>query len=130
MAAKSYDKIVEEIGKLTLFELNDLVEEIKKAFGVEASMPMMGAGAGAAGATEDVGSKKEEQTSFKVTLEDQGPDKIKTIKALRQVTTLNLSDAKAAVEGSPTVIAESASKEDAMKMKETLEAAGAKVKLS
>ncbi len=128
MAEKSYDKIVQEISKLTALELSGLTKAIEEAFGVSAAMPVMGAGATAAAPEA---AKTEEQTAFKVTLEDQGPDKIKTIKALRQVvSTLGLSEAKAAVEGAPTVIAESASKADAMKMKETLEAAGAKVKLS
>lgn len=128
MASKSYDKLVEEIGSLSILELNDLVKALEDKFGVSAAMTMS-AGAPAA-AAEVAGAKQEEQANFKVTLEDQGPDKIKTIKALRQVTTLNLSDAKAAVEGAPTVIAESALKADAMKMKEVLEAAGAKVKLA
>ena len=72
----------------------------------------------------------EEKSEYKVELTDGGPDKIKAIKALRQVTTLGLTEAKKAVEEAPTVIAEAASKDDAKKMKEALEAAGAKVKLS
>ncbi len=65
-----------------------------------------------------------------MTLEKSGPEKIKTIKALRQVTTLNLSDAKKAVEEAPAVIAEAAPKEDAKKIKEALESTGAVVTLS
>ena len=73
---------------------------------------------------------QEEKSEYTVTLEDGGSEKIKVMKALRKVTTLALTDAKKAVEGAPTVIAESVSKEDAGKMKAELEAAGAKVKLS
>ena len=74
--------------------------------------------------------KAEEKSEYKVTLKDGGPEKIKTIKALSSVTTLGLTEAKKAVEEAPTVIAEAASKDDAKKMKEALEAAGAKVELS
>ena len=89
-------------------------------------MPTMTAGPAAGPAAE--APKAEEKTEYKVTLKDGGAEKIKTIKALRQVTTLGLTEAKKAVEEAPTVIAEAASKDDAKKMKETLEAAGAKVR--
>ena len=69
-------------------------------------------------------------SQFKVTLKEAGDKKIDVIKALRKVTTLNLSDAKKAVEEAPTVIGEAVSKDDAQKMKTELEAAGAKVELS
>ena len=90
----------------------------------------MMAGPAAAAGAEAGGKKAEEKSEYKVELLDGGPDKIKTIKALRSVTTLGLTEAKKAVEEAPTVIAEAASKDDAKKMKEALEAAGAKVKLS
>lgn len=126
--AKAYEKIVDEIGKLSVLELSELVKTLESTFGVSAAMPMMAAGAAPAAA--EAAKPAVEKATFKVTLKDQGPDKIKTIKALRSVTTLGLSEAKAAVEGAPTVIAESASKEDADKMKKALEEAGAKVELA
>ena len=123
----SQEQLLETIGGMTLTELADFVKSLQDKFGVSADMPMAGAAAPAAGAQA---AAAEEKTSFKVTLDTSGPEKIKTIKALRTVTTLGLSEAKTAVEGAPTVIAESASKEDAQKMKKALEEAGAKVTLS
>lgn len=131
MASKSFDKLVEEIGTMSVMDLADFVKSLEEKFGVSAAMPMAAAGAAPAAAAE----VKEEKNTYKVTLVDGGAEKLKTIKALRQVvTTLGLAEAKKAVEESsqatPFVIAESASKADAQKMKETLEAAGAKVQLS
>lgn len=122
-------KILEEIKKLTVVELAELVKSIEEEFGVSAAAPMAaavvmpGAGAGEAAA--------EEKSEFKVTLKDAGSEKIKVIKAIRSViSSLSLKDAKEKAESAPCVIAESAPKDDAKKMKETLEAAGAKVELS
>jgi len=127
MASKSYEKLVEEIGGMTLLEIDEFVKAIETKFGVSAAMPMA-SGAAVPAAAE---VKSEEKSEYKVTLKDGGAEKIKTIKALRQVLpTLSLTDAKAAVEGAPTVVAEAASKDDAKKIKEALEAAGAKVELS
>ncbi len=127
MATKSYEQIIDQIGSLTVLELAELVKGLEDKFGVSASMPV--SAAPAAGAAAEA-PKAEEKSEYKVTLKDGGPEKIKTIKALRTVTTLGLTEAKKAVEEAPTVIAESASKDDAKKMKEALEAAGAKVELS
>lgn len=123
------EQLLTEIGNMTVLELAELVKALETKFGVSAAMPMMAGGAAAA--APEAGAKKEEEKSeYKVELSDGGPDKIKTIKALRSVTTLGLTEAKKAVEEAPSVIAEAASKDDAKKMKEALEAAGAKVKLS
>jgi large subunit ribosomal protein L7/L12 len=127
MAAKSFDKLVDEIGKMSVLELADFVKVLEDKFGVSAAMPIASAGTTAGAQPAE---KQEEKSEYKVTLEQAGSEKIKNIKALRQVTTLSLTDAKKAVEETPTVIAEAASKEDAQKMKETLEGVGAKVKLS
>ena len=127
-STKSYDKIIEQIEGMTLLEVAELVKALEEKFGVSASMPMSAAPAAAAAPAEAAAA--EEKTEYKVTLKDGGPEKIKTIKALRSVTTLNLTDAKKAVEEAPTVIAESAPKADAKKIKEELEKAGAKVELS
>ena len=125
MAAKSYDKLLEEIGSMSLVELADFVKVLEEKFGVSAAAPVMAAAAPVAQA-----AIAEEKAEYKVTLEKSGPEKIKTIKALRQVTALNLSDAKKAVEEAPAVIAEAAPKEDAKKIKEALESTGAVVTLS
>jgi len=128
MASKSYDKLVEEISNMSVLDLADFVKVLEDKFGVSAAMPVMAASAASGDAGQE--AKAEEKTVFKVTLDEAGSEKIKVIKALRQVTSLGLSEAKKAVEEVPTVIAESASKEDAQKMKELLEAAGAAVKLT
>jgi large subunit ribosomal protein L7/L12 len=129
MATKSHDQIIEQISNMTVIEVADLVKALEEKFGVSAAAMAVSA-APAAGASASAPAAAEEKSEYKVTLKDGGEDKIKTIKALRQVTTLTLIDAKKAVEGAPTVLAEAASKEDAKKMKETIEAAGAKVELS
>jgi large subunit ribosomal protein L7/L12 len=117
-------KLVEQIGKMTVIELADAVKQIQEEFGVSA-MPVAAAAAPVAAE-----AAAEEKTEFKVTLKESGSEKIKAIKALRSVSSFELKKAKEMVESAPCVIAESASKEDAQKMKEALEAAGAKVELS
>ena len=118
MASKQ-SQLIQEIGKLTVIELAELIKDLETEFGVSAAMPMAAAGPAPAGAA--AAAPAEEKSEYKVELSDGGPDKIKTIKALRSVTTLGLTEAKKAVEEAPTVIAEAASKEDAQKMKDALE---------
>ncbi len=127
MASKNIEKIVEIIDTMPLLEVADLVKALEEKYGVSSAMPMAGAPAAAAAAAP----VEEEKAQYKVTLQEGGPDKVKSIKALRQVVpTLNLTDAKKAVESAPTVIAEAAPKEEAEKMKKVLEEAGAKVQLA
>ena len=129
MASKSYEKLVEEIGSMTVLDLADLVKALETKFGVSAAMPA--AAAAVAAPAAEAAAPKEEKSEYKVTLKEGGSDKIKVIKALRSVVTgLSLTDAKKAVEEAPSVIAEAASKEDANKMKKALEEAGAKVELT
>ncbi len=126
MASKQ-EKLIEEIGSMSVIELADLVKALEDKFGVSAAMPVAAAAPAAAG--EAVVA--EEKSVYKVTLKEGGPEKIKTIKALRQaVATLSLSDAKKAVEEAPTVLVESAPKDDAEKIKKVMEEAGAKVELA
>jgi len=123
--SKGFDQLIDQIGNMTTFELSDLVKAIEEKFGVSAAIPVAAAApaAGQAAATE-------EKTQFKVTLKESGTDKIKVIKALRTVTQLSLTDAKNAVEGVPSLLGDAVPKADAQKMKEVLEAAGAKVELA
>lgn len=127
MASNSYEKLIEDIGNMSVLELSDLVKALEEKFGVSAAMPSMAA---APAAAAPVAAQAEEKAEYKVTLQDAGTEKIKVIKALKGATQLSLTDAKKAVEEAPSVIAESASKDDARKIKEALEAAGAKVQLS
>lgn len=130
MASKSFDKLIQEIGNMSVFELSDLVKQLEDKFDVSAAMPVAAPAGGAAVAGGEQAAAEEEKSEYKVTLEVAGPKKIDNIKALRKVTTLSLTDAKKAVEEAPTVIADAASKDDAQKMKQVLEEVGAKVKLS
>jgi len=127
MAEMSRKQILEAISGMSVLELADLVKDIEEAFGVSAAMPM----ASAASAGAAVVEQAEEKSEYKVTLENGGAEKIKSIKALRSVMPeLNLTDAKKAVEEAPSVLSEAAPKDLAKKIKEALEAAGAKVTLS
>lgn len=127
MASKSYEKMVEEIGNMSVLELADLVKLLEETFGVSAAMPAMAAAPAAAPAA----AAQEEKSEYKVTLQDAGSEKIKAIKVVKSlIAGLSLSEAKDKVEGAPSVLAESASKQDAEKIKKELEAVGAKVVLS
>lgn len=127
MATKSYEKMLEDIGNMSVIELADFVKSLEEKFGVTAAMPV----AASAAPEAQAAPAAEEKSAYKVTLKEAGAEKIKNIKALRQVVSgLSLSDAKKAVEEAPTVLVESAPKEDAEKIKKELEAVGAKVELA
>jgi len=124
--ASNFDKFIDEIGKMSVLELADFVKALEEKFGVSAAMPV----AAAAPAAQAAEAETVEKSEYKVTLKKAGDEKIKNIKALRKVTTLNLSDAKKAVEEAPYVIGEAIAAEDAQKIKKELEAVGAEVELS
>ena len=118
-------KMIEEIKTLTLVEINDLVKALEEEFGVSAAAPVMVAGAGAA----DGAAAGAEKSEFDVVLAAAGAEKIKVIKAVREITGLGLAEAKAAVDGAPTTLKEAVSKDDAEKIKAQLEEVGATVEL-
>lgn len=121
------DEIIEAVDKLTVLELVDLKEKLQEKYGVTAAAPMaMMAGPAASPAAE-----VEEQDVFDVVLKDAGAQKIQVIKAVREVSSsLGLKEAKELVEAAPeAVVAEQVTKEEAMQMKEKLEAAGATIEL-
>jgi large subunit ribosomal protein L7/L12 len=126
--ASKVESILEEIKGLTLLEASDLVKKMEEAFGVSAAAaaPMMaaggGAGAGAAGAAE-------EKTEFTVVLTEVGANKINVIKAVREVTSLGLKEAKDLVDGAPKTVKEGVNKEEAATIKKKFEDAGAKVEV-
>ena len=127
---KGFEKLIDEIGAMSVLELSEFVKAFEDKFGVSAAMPMVGVGAAPAAAGEQKAAA-EEKTSYKVTLVDGGPEKIKAIRAVRALKKdLGMLEAKKLVEEVPAVFAESVSKEEADKMKKELEAAGAKVELS
>ncbi len=129
MATRSYEKMIEEIGNMSVIELADFVKALESQFGVSAAAMATAAAPVAAGAAAPAAA--EAKSSYKVILQEGGAEKIKTIKALREVMpALSLSDAKQTVESTPKVLAESMAKEEAEKLKAKLEAVGAKVELA
>lgn len=116
--------VLEFISNLSVLELSELVKEFEEKFGVSAA-PVMVAGVGGGAAAEAA----EEKTEFNVVLADAGAEKIKVIKVVRELTGLGLKEAKDAVEGTPSVIKEGVSKDDAEAAKKKLEEVGAKVEL-
>ena len=125
MASEKIAAMIEEIKALTVLELSELVHAVEEEFGVSAAAAVAVAAAPADGAA----AAAEEKTEFDVVLADAGAEKIKVIKAVREVTGLGLADAKALVDGAPKTLKEAASKEDAEAIKAKLEEVGAKVEL-
>ncbi len=129
MASEKIQGILDTVGGLSVLELNELVKELQEQWGVTAAVAgpaVSGGGGGDAAPAAAV----EEQTEFDVILKDVGAQKIQVIKAIREVQpTLGLKEAKEVADNAPKAVAEGVSKEDAEKMKEKLEAAGASVEL-
>ena len=125
--AVSTEDFVKQIESMSVLDLSNLVKALEERFGVSAAaaampMAMPGAGAGAAAA-----APAEAQTEFTVTLTEVGDKKINVIKAVREVTSLGLKEAKDLVEGAPQTIKEGVSKDEAAKIQKAFEEAGAKV---
>ena len=121
----THEEFIAEIEKMTVLELNDLVKALEEKFGVSAAAAVV-AVPGAAGAAAPA---EEEKTEFDVELTEVGPNKVKVIKVVREITGLGLKEAKEVVDGAPKVIKEAASKEEAEEIQKKLEAEGAKVTL-
>jgi large subunit ribosomal protein L7/L12 len=123
-------KIIDEVEKLTVLELADLVKALEDKFGVSAAAPMMMAGAMPAAAGAADAAPAEEKTEFDVVLASAGANKIAVIKAVREINqALGLKEAKDLVEAAPKTVMEGAKKEDAESAKKKLEEAGAQVEL-
>ena len=119
---EKFKALVEQIEKLSVIDLAELVKVLEEKFGVSAAAPVMMAAAGAAPAAE-------EKDSFDVELTAAGAQKINVIKVVRTITNLGLKEAKDLVDGAPKVVKEGAKKEEAEKIKKELEEAGATVTL-
>ena len=119
------NNLVEQIKGMTVLELNTLVKALEEEFGVSAAAPVAVAAAGPAAAAAPV----EEQTEFTVVLKGVGANKIAVIKAVRELTSLGLAEAKALVDGAPKAVKENVDKETADKAAEALKAAGAEVEI-
>ena len=125
MAKLSTAEIIDAIKELSVLERNDLVKACEEEFGVSAAAGVVVAAAGGAAG----GAAAEEKTEFDVELTEVGPNKIKVIKVVREVTGLGLKEAKDLVEGAPKVLKEAADKASADDIKAKLEAEGAKITL-
>ena len=122
------ETMMEEIKGMTVLELNELVKALEDEFGVSAAAaaPVMVAGGAAAGGAEEAA---EEKTEFDVMLNSIGDKKINVIKAVREVTSLGLKEAKELVESAPAAIKEGVNKDEAEEIKKKFEAAGAQVEI-
>ena len=127
MSEISKNDVIEFIANMSVLELSELVKELEEKFGVSAAAPvaMMAAGPASNASAPAV----EEKTEFDVILSNSGDKKINVIKEIRAITGLGLKEAKALVDGAPGTVKEGVTKEDAQKIKEQLEAAGAQVEL-
>ena len=119
------EELIEEIKKMSVLDLSDLVTALEDEFGVSAAAPVA-----VAAAPTEASAAEEEKESFDVVLKEFGAKKIAVIKAVRELTPLGLKEAKDLVEAAPTAVLEGASKEDADSAKTKLEEAGATVELS
>ena len=123
MAKLSAQEFIEAIKEMTVLELNDLVKACEEEFGVSAAAGVVVAAAGGEAAAA------EERTEFDVELTEVGPNKVKVIKVVREITGLGLKEAKEVVDGAPKVLKEGVSKEEAEDIQKKLDAEGAKVTL-
>jgi len=119
-------ELIEEIKKMTVLELSQLVKALEEEFGVSAAMPMATAAGPAAG---PAAVEEEEQTEFDVILKAAGEKKINVIKVVRQITALGLKEAKDLVDGAPNPVKQAVNKDEAAKIKAQLEEVGAEVEV-
>jgi large subunit ribosomal protein L7/L12 len=132
--ATKVDEVFDLIKDMTVIELRDLNKRIEDEFGVTAAAPVAiaaaPAAAGGGGAAAAPAAEEEEKTEFTVTLKDIGANKINVIKAVREVTTLGLKEAKDLVESAPVAVKEDVAKDEAENVKKKLEEAGATVEVA
>lgn len=120
------EEILDAIKGLSVLELADLVKDLEDEFGVSAAAPVQMATVGGVAATAEAAAE-EEKTEFDVSITEIGPQKIQVIKAVRELTTLGLKEAKELVESAPVKVKEAIAKDEADEIKEKLEGAGAVV---
>ena len=123
--ALSKDEVIDFLSNMSVMEIADLVKDLEEKWGVSAAAPVAVAAAGGGGG----GAAAEEKTEFDVVLASAGDKKINVIKEVRTITGLGLKEAKDLVEGAPKPVKEGVPKEEADKIKEALEKAGAKVEI-
>ena len=127
----SKDEVMAAIKEMNVLELADMVKALEEEFGISAAAPVAVAAAPAAGGAADAGAAAdEEKTDFQVTIKEIGPNKINVIKAVREVTSLGLREAKELVEAAPTAVKEGVVRDEADTIKSKLEEAGAVVEIA
>jgi len=129
--ALTKDELIGAIEQMSVLELSELVKALEERFGVTAAAPVMmgGAAPAAAGGGAEAAPPEEEQTEFNVMLTEIGPNKIQVIKAVRELTSLGLKEAKDLVEAAPKAVKEGVNKDEANAAREKLEQAGAKAEV-
>lgn len=129
MASEKVAKLIEDVKALTVLDLSELVKALEVEFGVSAAAPVAAAAAASTGTDNGAAAVEEEKTEFNVILKEIGPEKIKVIKVVRELTGLGLKEAKDLVDGAPNTVKEAVSKEDAEAMSAKLKEVGAVVEL-
>ena len=129
MAKTDTDKVVEQLGGMTVLELVELKNKLEEEWGVTAAAPVAVAAPGAAPAAGGDGAAAEEKTSFDVVLSNAGGQKIQVIKVVRALTGLGLKEAKDLVDGAPNAVKEGVAQDEADQIKAQLEEAGATVEV-
>jgi large subunit ribosomal protein L7/L12 len=124
------DEMMEAIKQMNVLDLSDLVKALEEEFGITAAAPAVAVAAPAAGGAAADAPAEEEQTEFAVSIKEIGPNKINVIKAVREVTSLGLREAKELVESAPAAVKEAVVKDEADTIKAKLEEAGAVVEVS
>ncbi len=128
------DELIDTIKVMNFLELSDVVKALEQEFGITAAAPVAVAAGPASGGAQDgaadAAASEEEQIEFEVTIKEIGPNKINVIKAVREVTSLGLREAKELVESAPARVKEAIAKDEAADIKEKLEGAGAVVEVS
>lgn len=127
VSTEKMDEIIKSIEDMSVLDLSQLVKALEERFGVTAAAPMMAAAAPAGGGGAE--AVVEEQTEFDVVLTEVGPNKVQVIKAVRELTSLGLKEAKDLVEAAPKAVREAVTKEEAEAARSKLEEAGAKAQV-
>ncbi len=124
------EEIIDAIKSMTVLELADVVKALEDEFGITAAAPVAVAAAPSSASATEAAAPVEEQTEFEVTIKEIGPNKINVIKAVREVTSLGLREAKELVESAPAAVKEAVAREEADQIKGKLEEAGAVVEIA
>jgi large subunit ribosomal protein L7/L12 len=127
VSTEKMDELIKSIEDMSVLELSQLVKALEERFGVSAAAPMMAAAAPAGGGAAE--APVEEQSEFDVVLTEVGPNKVQVIKAVRELTSLGLKEAKDLVEAAPKAVREAVTKEEAEAARAKLEEAGAKAQV-